>query len=86
MFEYIILYFLFINLVGFFVMKADKQKAKNREFRISEKTLWTVAILGGAIGSTIGMNLFRHKTKHLIFKVGLPILAILDIVLLIYFY
>ncbi len=84
--EYFMLYFLSINLIGLFIMKIDKQKAIERQYRISEKTLWTIAVIGGAIGATIGMNLFRHKTKHLSFKVGFPILAILDIILLIYFY
>ena len=42
-------------------MKVDKQRARNRQYRISEKTLWTIAIIGGAIGTALGMNLFRIK-------------------------
>ena len=65
-------------------MKVDKQRAIRHKYRISENTLWTVAIVGGAIGTTLGMRLFRHKTKHLTFKIGFPLLAILDIILYLY--
>lgn len=62
-------------------MKIDKQRAIRKQYRIRENTLWLTALLGGAIGTTIGMNVFRHKTKHLSFKFGFPILAVLDIIL-----
>ena len=78
----IVSYFIVINLTLLLVMKLDKKKAKNNRYRISEKTLWTLALVGGAIGGTIGMQLFRHKTKHKAFVVGYPLLAILDILIL----
>ena len=84
--KFVLLYFIIINLIGLFVMKLDKQRAQKRQYRISENTLWLIAIVGGAIGTTLGMNLFRHKTKHMNFKVGFPILAILDILFMIYFF
>lgn len=63
-------------------MFLDKQKAKRHKWRISENTLIIISILGGSIGSIIGMQLFRHKTKHIKFKLGLPIILIMQIILL----
>ena len=63
-------------------MFIDKQKAKKHKWRISENTLILISILGGSIGSIIGMQLFRHKTKHVKFKLGLPIILIMQIILL----
>lgn len=63
-------------------MGMDKRKAKQGKWRISEKTLFLVALLGGALGSTIGMHVFHHKTRHWYFKFGFPMLAMLQIVLL----
>lgn len=63
-------------------MFIDKQKAKRHQWRISENTLIFISILGGSIGSIIGMQLFRHKTKHAKFKLGLPIILIVQIILL----
>jgi len=74
-----------MNTSGLLIMKEDKQRAIKHQYRIKEKTLWTVALFGGAIGSTIGMKLYRHKTKHLSFKLGLPFLAIIEAILYIYF-
>ena len=66
------------------MMKADKERAKRNKYRISERTLWMMAILGGAIGGVIGMQLFRHKTKHLSFRLGFPLLALLDVSVLVF--
>ncbi len=63
-------------------MFIDKQKAKRHKWRISENTLILISILGGSIGSIIGMQLFRHKTKHVKFKLGLPVILIIQIILL----
>ena len=64
----IIIYFIIINIIGFLAMYIDKQKAKKGKWRIPEKTLLIVALLGGSIGTISGMYLFRHKTKKLKFK------------------
>jgi uncharacterized membrane protein YsdA (DUF1294 family) len=82
---YYIYYLVVINLIGLIIMKVDKQKAINHQYRISENTLWVIAFIGGALGTTLGMNLFRHKTKHLSFKIGFPILAIIEILLFVYY-
>lgn len=63
-------------------MFIDKEKAKRHKWRISENTLIFISILGGSIGSIIGMQLFRHKTKHMKFKLGLPVILIIQIILL----
>ncbi|MDF2857311.1 MAG: hypothetical protein K0Q87_3162 [Neobacillus sp.] len=80
-----IILFIIMNIVGLVIMKVDKDRAKKRQYRISEKTLWLVALFGGAVGATAGMRLYRHKTKHLLFKVGFPFLAVAEVVLFIYF-
>ncbi|PWW26071.1 uncharacterized membrane protein YsdA (DUF1294 family) [Cytobacillus oceanisediminis] len=84
MFKTIVIVYLIVNIAGFFLMKVDKEKAKRNQYRISEKTLWLVAFLSGAAGMTLGMNTFRHKTKHLQFKFGLPALALLEAGLIVY--
>ena len=61
-------------------MSIDKEKAKKHKWRISENTLIILALLGGSIGSFIGMNKFRHKTKHIKFKYGIPLIIIFQII------
>jgi uncharacterized membrane protein YsdA (DUF1294 family) len=78
--------YIIMNLIGLIVMKIDKDRAKKHQYRISEKTLWLIAVFGGAIGTTAGMQLFRHKTKHLNFKIGFPFLAVAEVILLGYFF
>lgn len=75
-----------MNVVGFFVMGEDKRRAKKQQYRISEQTLWLLAIVGGAPAMTLAMNLFRHKTKHVQFKFGFPLVALLQLVVYIYFF
>lgn len=77
--KYVLLYLLTINAVGFFLMRADKRKAKKKLWRIPEATLMTVAAVGGSIGSLWGMYAFRHKTKHPKFTVGIPLILALQI-------
>lgn len=82
----IIIYFLIINILGFLVMGIDKWKSKNGKWRISENTLLMFTFLGGGIGSIIGMYFFRHKTKKNKFKIGIPVILILEIFLIIYLF
>lgn len=81
----IILYFIVMNLFGFFIMWLDKRKAKKGAWRIPEKTLFLITALGGGIGTTAGMYVFRHKTQKLNFVIGFPFITILEIVAVIYF-
>lgn len=81
----IIIYLLFINLIGLLVMYIDKKKAKYGKWRISEKTLLIVALLGGSIGTIIGMYWFRHKTQKIKFTLGFPTILISEIIIITYF-
>ncbi|WP_217279756.1 DUF1294 domain-containing protein [Bacillus sp. PK3-056] len=65
-------------------MGIDKKRAIKHQYRISERTLWITAILFGAFGLFIGMQKFRHKTKHASFKYGLPLLTLLDAGIVLY--
>ncbi len=86
MYKYLVAWILLMNIIGSIVNIADKSKAKHGKWRIPEKTLWSIALLGGAPLSYITMKIIRHKTKHISFMVGFPILAVLDIALLIFLY
>lgn len=78
------IYLVIINLVGIFVMWSDKRKAKKGAWRIKERTLFLVALLGGALGTTLGMHWFRHKTQHWYFKYGFPLILIAEAALLVW--
>ena len=75
----LILYFFTINALGFLLMLADKHRARKNRWRIPEATLMGVAVLGGSIGSLIGMYTVRHKTKHPKFTVGIPLILIVQL-------
>ena len=79
-------YLVVLNIIGMGVMWADKIKAKKGAWRIPEKTLFLVSILGGSIGTWVGMYLFRHKTKHWYFVVGMPLILVLQIAVAVYIY
>ena len=79
-----VVYYLIINLIGLIMMLIDKRKAIKGAYRIPEATLFCVALLGGALGTTLGMNLFRHKTKHWYFVVGMPLIFFLQLALMIW--
>ena len=83
-FKNIVIYFIVINIVTFFTMWYDKHEAKIGHWRISEKALFILCIIGGSIGGNIGMYVFHHKTKKWYFKFGFPIILIIQIILLIY--
>ena len=73
-----------MNIIGFASMGIDKRKAHRGAYRIPEATLFAIAIMGGSLGSVIGMFLFRHKTKHWYFKFGMPIILLLHVVLAVF--
>ena len=81
---FFIIYIIFVNLFGIVIMKIDKEKAKNGNYRISEKILFIIAILLGGVGIYSGMYMFRHKTKHVKFTVGIPITIVLNIICIYY--
>lgn len=79
----IAVYLVVVNLVGFLLMFIDKKKAQNNRWRIKEATLFLTAAVGGSIGSILGMQMFRHKTKHMSFVIGMPAILILQIALVV---
>ena len=76
--RYLLIYLMIINIIAFAAMGIDKLKAAKGRWRISEKALFLLAAAGGSIGSIAGMFAFRHKTKHLSFRIGLPAILILQ--------
>ncbi|MBO5656842.1 MAG: DUF1294 domain-containing protein [Agathobacter sp.] len=86
-FDYVVVtYLVIINLIGFIIMGVDKSKAKKGAWRIPEKAFFIVSLLGGGLGSWIGMYTYRHKTKHWYFVVGIPAIFLVELVGLIYLY
>ena len=79
------LYLIIINAAGFLLMLADKRKARQGVQRIPEATLMGTAALGGSIGILAGMYLARHKTRHLKFTFGIPLILFMQLVLAIRF-
>lgn len=77
----VLMWLVCINLFGFFQMFADKRRAKKDKWRIPEKRLFLVAAIGGSIGSILGMQVFRHKTKHKSFVIGMPAILVAQAVL-----
>lgn len=82
--QILVIYAIVINLMGFSFMGIDKWKAKKRAWRIPESTLFLAALLGGALGSIIGMYTFRHKTLHASFVWGMPIILIFQILVILF--
>ncbi len=76
--QVLLIYLLLINAVGFLIMLADKQKARKKLWRIPEATLMTVALIGGSLGSLIGMRVCHHKTKKPKFNLGIPAILVLQ--------
>ena len=79
-------YLIIINAAGFLFMRIDKQKAQKDLWRIPERTLMAVAVMGGSIGVLLGMNLFHHKTKRDKFRIGIPIILSVQILLAVLLY
>lgn len=75
-----LIYLLIVNAAGFILMLTDKIKAKKHLWRIPETTLFLAAILGGSAGCLLGMYAFRHKTKHLKFTLGMPLILAVQVI------
>lgn len=84
--QFFIIYLVIINFLGFIIMGIDKLKAKRGSRRVPENTLFMFTILGGGVGTILGMYIFRHKTKKKKFTVGMPIILILEILLFILYF
>ena len=82
----LVIYLLAVNLLTFILYGIDKKRARNREWRISEKTLIGIAVIGGSVGAILGMHVFHHKTRHWYFRYGLPVILIIQVLLAWCFY
>lgn len=78
--KWVAIYLLVVNVLSFLMYGLDKLRAKKDKWRIPEKTLIMVAVIGGSVGAFLGMQTFRHKTKHLKFTIGVPVIFVLQIV------
>lgn len=83
---FVIYYLLGINISAFLIYGLDKFKAQRQLWRIPEITLLLVALLGGSLGAWLGMKVWRHKSKHLLFSIGLPLILALQLVWIGYLY
>ena len=84
--KWILFVYLFLmNLIGFLSMLIGKRRARKNGWRIRERTLFLLAILGGSIGSLSGMYIFRHKTRHWYFVLGMPLILFLQAALTLFF-
>lgn len=81
--NYLLVYLVIINALAWLLMLTDKIKAKKKRWRIPEKVLLGICAIGGSLGGLIGMRLFRHKTLHPQFSIGIPVMLAVHIVLLI---
>ena len=77
----LVLYFVIMNLIGLFIMGYDKWQAQHYAWRVPELNLFIIALIGGSIGSIIGMYLFHHKTRHWYFVYGMPAILILQLLI-----
>lgn len=77
----LLIYLFLVNALGLVFMLSDKVKAKKNKWRIPEATLMGLAIVGGSLGVMIGMRLFRHKTLHPKFAIGVPLILTMQIIL-----
>ncbi|SDB45392.1 Uncharacterized membrane protein YsdA, DUF1294 family [Pseudobutyrivibrio sp. YE44] len=85
MLKIILIYLAIANLAGLAVMAIDKKRAIKGQWRIPEKTLFLFSLIGGSIGTWAGMYLFRHKTKHWYFVIGMPAILFIQIGLVVFF-
>ncbi|ASA25579.1 DUF1294 domain-containing protein [Paenibacillus donghaensis] len=81
----VMVWFVVINIIGYVVMSEDKNKARKRRDRVPEKTLFLLAAMGGSLGVLTAMYRKRHKTRHASFRIGIPLLLLLNLLLYGYF-
>ena len=82
--KFVLLWLAVLNLLAFLLCGIDKWKAKKARWRIPETTLLLFAVLGGSIGAWVGMKVWRHKTQHKKFNIGIPVIIVLQILVIIY--
>ena len=86
MLKYFLSYLLIINLITFLLYAIDKRRSIRKAWRIPESVLIGFAAVGGSVGALLAMLLFRHKTKHAKFTVGVPLILVAQIIVVLSFY
>ena len=86
MWKYLIIFVLVMTVITFVVFGVDKWKAKNDKWRTPESTLFLLAIFGGCIGALLGMQVWRHKTQYWSFRLGIPLILLLEIAALLWYF
>ena len=81
--KYILIYLIFVNLIGIFLCTKDKCAAKKGKWRVKENTFITLCLFGGSIGIYLCMKGIRHKTKHKKFMIGIPLIMVLQVIFVI---
>lgn len=81
-----ILYLLLINIAAFLMMGIDKRRAVKHKWRIPEKTLFLSALFLGSAGANLGMKVFRHKTRHKSFVIGMPLILFVQAAIMLYLF
>lgn len=79
--NFLYIYIVIINVVTFFIYGLDKSKAKAGQWRISEVQLIFLAVIGGSVGALAGMKIFHHKTRKPKFKIGVPVILIIQLII-----
>ena len=82
----LLIYLAVMNILGFALMGTDISRARNGKWRIRERTLFLFSLLGGSIGTLTGMYVFRHKTKHWYFVIGMPLILVAQLALVLWIY
>ena len=72
-------YLVLVNVIAFTTFGADKRRAKKDRWRVPEKTLFLLALIGGSLGALLGMHVFHHKTKHWYFRVFIPLILLIQV-------
>lgn len=78
------IFILFMTVVTFIVFGIDKWKAAHERWRVPESTLFLLAAFGGSLGALLGMQVWRHKTQHWTFRLGIPLIFVLQVGLLLW--
>ena len=84
--KYLLIYLLAINILAFIVCWRDKRKAEKGKWRVRESTLFLLAAIGGSVGLLAGMYVVRHKTRHLRFTVGIPLILAVQVSAVVYYF
>lgn len=82
----LILYLIIVNTVSFVMYGIDKRNASRKRWRTPEVHLLGIAVAGGSLGAWAGMYTFRHKTRHLKFKYGIPVIGVLQVGMAVYYW